>query len=277
MIDISKIARNLVYQDGIWVSKTHLKISYPAEANKIYSEIEEQSFWFTHRNEIILKVIQTFSSSAKSFVDIGGGNGYTAAFLSKNGYETLLVEPGLEGIVVAKQRGVTHLINSTLQDAGFSGKVFSNVGLFDVIEHVSDDVAFLKQVCRVLEDDGKVFVTVPAFNWLWSQNDVNAQHYRRYTIDSFRKAAESSGFRICYATYFFRLLPLAIFIFRSLPYLLGIRFKSLYSKAGKEHKSGHGSRLMDITARSELSAVANKKRLFIGSSCLVVLEKSKLS
>lgn len=272
-MDMSQITQNLINKDGIWTSKTSMQIAYPADANKVYSEIEEKSFWFTHRNRVILKAIQSFSPLAKTFVDIGGGNGYTAAFLSRNGYETVLVEPGLDGIKIAKQRGVNHLINSTLQDAGFGNSLFSNVGLFDVVEHVSDDVAFLKQLNPVLREDGKVFITVPAFNWLWSQNDVNAQHYRRYTIEKFRRSAELAGFKVVYATYFFTMLPLGIFIFRSIPYRFGIRFKSLYSKALKEHKSGFASRMMGLAGDLEIAALAKKKTLSMGSSCLIVLAK----
>jgi SAM-dependent methyltransferase len=272
-MDISKIAQNLSYQDGIWRSKTVGQIAYPREGNKMCSEIEDESFWFKHRNRIILTAIQSFSPSATDFVDIGGGNGFTASHLSKHGYKTILVEPGFYGIMVAKQRGIDHLINSSFQDAGFLKGVFPNIGLFDVIEHIENDVAFLKQIKEVLADDGKLYITVPAFNYLWSQNDVNSQHYRRYTIRTFEQCAESAGFKIIYATYFFRLLPFTIFLFRSIPYRLGIRFRNLYSKASKEHKNGFASRLMNLASTSEVHTVEKKRRLNFGSSCLIVLQK----
>jgi len=275
LMDISEIAQNLVFQNGIWVSKTSIKIAYPPDANKVYSEIEENSFWFNHRNQIILKAIRCFSPSSKHFFDLGGGNGYTSSFLSKNGYKTILVEPGEDGILIAKQRGVDHLINSSLQDTGFLEGVIPTVGLFDVLEHIEDDLSFLKQVETVLTNSGIVFITVPAFNYLWSQNDVNAQHYRRYTTTTFTKVAESAGFKIIYATYFFRFLPFAIFLFRSLPYRLGIKFKSLYSKATKEHKSGFAYTLINFLGKSELNAVVEKRAMNIGSSCLFVLRKDK--
>lgn len=272
-MNISEITQNLKFHDGIWVSKAHVQIAYPTEANKIYSEIEENSFWFNHRNKIILKAIQCFSGSSRHFTDIGGGNGFTASFLGKNGYETILVEPGEYGIHVAKQRGVIHLINSSLQDAGFLKEVLPNVGLFDVLEHIKDDIDFLKQIENVLTDNGKVFITVPAFNYLWSQNDVNAQHYRRYTTKTFRSVAEAAGFKISYATCFFRFLPFGIFLFRSVPYRLGIKFKRLYSKATKEHKNGFASKLMSFLGESELNAIGKKRTLNFGSSCLFVLQK----
>jgi 2-polyprenyl-3-methyl-5-hydroxy-6-metoxy-1,4-benzoquinol methylase len=275
LMNISEIAQNLVFQDGIWVSKKSVQIAYPAEANKVYSEIEENSFWFNHRNKIILKAIQCFSPSSKHFFDIGGGNGFTGSFLSKSGYKTILVEPGEDGIRIAKQRGVDHLINSSLQDAGFLKGVLPTVGLFDVLEHIEDDLSFLKQVESVLTNSGIVFITVPAFNNLWSQNDVNAQHYRRYTTTTFTKVAEAAGFKIIYATYFFRFLPFGLFLFRSLPYRFGIKFKSLYSKATKEHKSSFASKLINFLGKSELNAVEKMRAMNIGSSCLFVLRKDK--
>ena len=68
----------------IWVKPgaDRFDINYPDEAAAVNSQIEKFSFWFKHRNRIILNTIRHFPFSG-NFADIGGGNGYQTAFLSR--------------------------------------------------------------------------------------------------------------------------------------------------------------------------------------------------
>lgn len=273
MVNISELANNLKLDNGVWVSKINEEIYYPSDANKVYEEIEENSFWFKQRNKFLIEAIKKFASKPKLFADVGGGNGFTAREIQRHGFETILIEPGKFGIESAKKRGVTHLINSSLHVADFRNEVFQNIGLFDVVEHIKDDVTFLKEINRILTVDGVVFVTVPAFEGLWSQNDDNAQHYRRYTLSTFSAMAKKAGLKTIYSTYFFSLLPIAIFIFRSLPYKLGIRYGSIYKKAANEHKEGPGSVIMKWMGLIEMKVLRKNQKLICGSSCLIVLRK----
>lgn len=114
---IEKIAKNIEKgDDGIYYSKSTSKISYPETGNDNYMQIEENSFWFSHRNKIISTVVSKYSKS-KTFFDIGGGNGYVSKDLHTKGIETVLVEPGIIGAKNAKKRNVENVICSTLEDA----------------------------------------------------------------------------------------------------------------------------------------------------------------
>ena len=87
----------------------------------------------------------------------------------------------------------------------------------NVLEHIKDDLATIKNIYCKLKKDGKVFVYVPAFQCLFSSMDKKVGHYRRYSKDDIRKKFESSGFIIddCqYADFFgffasliFKLIP----------------------------------------------------------------------
>ena len=59
-------------------------------------------------------------------------------------------------------RGLTSVICSTLQDAGFKPGTVPAAGLFDVLEHIEDDVGFLKTLNEILVPKGRVFLTVIA-------------------------------------------------------------------------------------------------------------------
>ena len=64
---------------------------------------------------------------------------------------------------------------------------------------------------------------VPAHAWLWCDEDVEAGHFRRYSRESMVAALSHAGFAVEYITYFFRWMPLPIFVLRTLPSLLGLR------------------------------------------------------
>ena len=55
---------------------------------------------------------------------------------------------------------------------------------FDVVEHVEDDAAAMKEMERVCKPEGIICVTVPAFKMLWGDHDIVNGHYRRYTKNS---------------------------------------------------------------------------------------------
>lgn len=67
-----------------------------------------------------------------------------------------------------------------------------------------------------------LYATVPAFNFLWSREDVDAGHVRRYTLDGISEVLGRAGLDVVFASYIFRALPLPIFLMRSIPYRLGM-------------------------------------------------------
>jgi SAM-dependent methyltransferase len=58
--------------------------------------------------------------------------------------------------------------------------------LMDVLEHVPDDRAVLREAARHVAPGGHVFLTVPAGEWLFSAHDRFLGHYRRYSLASLR-------------------------------------------------------------------------------------------
>jgi SAM-dependent methyltransferase len=80
------------------------------------------------------------------------------------------------------------------------------VCLFDVLEHVDDEAGALVACRRLLAPGGRLFVTVPAYAWLWSRHDELLGHRRRYTARALRRAAEGGGYTVERLTYFNTLL-----------------------------------------------------------------------
>jgi len=210
------------------------------------------------------------------FVDIGGGTGFVSAAVKRQlAKHVVLIEPDPAGARLAKQRGVDDVICGTVESAGIQPDTLPSAGVFDVIEHIADDVAFLKRVTRLLAPGAYLYVTVPAYQSLWSQNDEFAQHYRRYSRSSLRRTMSAAGLSICFESYFFWMLPLPLFVLRALPYRLGIRNVDPAAAAEHGHKSTRSAaaRLVEKAAALELWMIARRRPIPFGGSCLLVARK----
>lgn len=118
----------------------------------------------------------------------------------------------------AQGRGLNKIIQATLEDAALRPESFGAAGTFDVIEHIKDDMSFLKSVHRLLRVGGKYYGTVPAHPALWSDEDDAAGHFRRYQTHTLRTALEQGGFEVEFVSPFFSWLVVPIALARSLPY-----------------------------------------------------------
>jgi len=274
--NINQFAENLTEKEGIFFSKKINELSYPTDGNDFYFNLEDTGFWFNHRNNCIIPLAKRYVKD-HIFFDIGGGNGFVSKGLEKAGIQVWLVEPGMHGCLNAKKRGLANIICSDLENAGFKpGSIFS-IGLFDVIEHIENDIDFLGQINHYLQTAGIVILTVPAYRFLWSKEDIDAGHYRRYTLRELKNKLNRSGFEIVYSGYIFSFLILPVLFFRTIPSLLGFA-KSGLEKNKKEHtfNTNHGflNRLLTKLLSFETTRIENLRKIPFGGSCLVVAKKN---
>lgn len=274
MVDIASIAPGLeLRDDGIWYSVDARPVSYPTEGHSACFALEDESFWFRHRNACIVAAVKTFPpAEGGTIFDIGGGNGFVSRGLLDAGFDAVLIEPGADGACNAQRRGVRQIICATTDTAHLCDDSLAAVGLFDVIEHVEDDAAFLQALRGKLHRGGRLYATVPAFQALWSRNDVRAGHFRRYTRASIARTIADAGFDIDFATYIFRPLPLPIFLFRALPERLGVGVELDRKKDRRAHQVAGGavSRMLDRVLAPEARSVRAARPMRFGGSCLVV-------
>lgn len=255
--------------EGIYVTPESQEVSYPTDGHTQCFQIEDRSFWFKHRNECIAAMIARFPY-AGTLIDIGGGNGFVAQKLVEQGHDVILLEPGYMGALNAHRvRGLKNVVCATIEDADFAPRTFGAIGMFDVIEHIDDDSAFLSSIVPLLQAGGHLYLTVPCHDWLWSQADVDAGHFRRHTLDSVR-ALLSGLFEIDYLSYFFKPLVLPQFLLRALPYRIGMRRNQILS-SNTEHGTDNGlsTRLISRLLEKEVGLIAGGQSITVGASCLV--------
>ena len=275
-VDLSEIACNIaINEDGLWTARTHSRVSYPEDGNEACFAVEDTSFWFRHRNDCILLAMERYAPPGTVF-DIGGGNGYVARAIQDSGRDVVLVEPGLSGAQNARARGVRHVIHSTLENGGFRSGTLPAVGLFDVLEHIEKDQAFLEDLNRLLIQEGRLYITVPAQKTLWSGEDDIAGHWRRYSLNGLSEVLSRSGFRVEFVTHFFAFLPIPVLLMRALPYRLGLHArKGSTSRMKAEHEPGKfAAGVLGVLTRRELARIAAGGRSTFGASCLAVARKS---
>ena len=191
----------------------------------------------------------------------------------KRGYEAVLVEPGFKGAINAKvKRGITYVICATIEDANFLPNSLPAVGIFDVLEHIEDELSFLTIIRELLPTDGKLYITVPAYPFLWSFEDVHAKHYRRYTLKSLSAILHRCGFQVEFETYFFRFLPIPILLFRTIPSILGLRENFALTRVKNKHSVNNTlfKKLLHFLLAGEVYKIRKKQSLHFGGSCLVV-------
>jgi SAM-dependent methyltransferase len=192
------------------------------------------------------------------------------------GWDVVLVEPGPSGARNAKKRGLEHVICGTTHSAGFKNSTLPAIGVFDVVEHIEDDLGFLLHLRDLLKPGGMLYLTVPAYKFLWSHEDVNAGHFRRYTLASMKMKLLVAGLEPIFETYIFGFLTLPVFLLRTLPYRLGLVGKG---GAGKEVKRDHSQKqglmgaIMASSFESELNKIRTAKSQGFGGSCMIAARR----
>ncbi len=278
MIELSDLPGLHLGEDGIYYTEDSRQVSYPEAGHDRCFDVEDDSFWFQHRNRIIRLFADEYGVD-KTFVDIGGGNGCVADFLQRSGYDVILLEPGYHGAANGRKRGVKRVICGALQDVTFTGKGLTQAGMFDVVEHIEDDRSFMRSVCDAMPVGGMLLITVPAYQGLWSYHDVEAGHYRRHDRRSLLRLCTEAGFTVEHSTYFFAPLVVPIWLQKTLPTKLGLAKADAgrgNQRTARQLKGSPGllgkavAKALDL----EFSRLAAGKTIPIGSSLLAVARKS---
>lgn len=174
---------------------------------------EAGSFWFRYRNDRIVAAVRRRAGHPERFLEVGCGTGFVLSRLEKEFPAARLtgVEAWPDGLGIAAGRTA----RAELIVAGATAlpyrEEFDVAGLFDVLEHVEDDLAPLREVRQALRPGGWLVLTVPQHPFLWSATDVLAGHVRRYRRRDLARKVEEAGFTVAEATSFLSfLLPLLI-------------------------------------------------------------------
>lgn len=193
-----------------------------AESIQTYAKLEKYYWWFVGRRKVIETILQKYFKDRQDLVilDWGCGPGGNYGFLSQYG-EVFGVDASEEALRFANEQGYQNLVKAeTLKEFNPPGK-FDLVTNFDVLEHIREDERFLQDLRQVLVPGGYVLVTVPAFQFLWSNLDQILGHVRRYSRAKLVQKFERNGYQVIMASYFVFFLALPFILYRAFQELTG--------------------------------------------------------
>jgi SAM-dependent methyltransferase len=174
-------------------------------------EAEDTHWWYRGRRRVLDRVVAGLGlPRGVRILDAGCGSGRNMVELSRYGAVTG-VELSPLSVQAARERRVGEVVAGSIADMPFDDDSFDLAVCLDVVEHLDDDRGALAELRRVVARGGKLLVTVPAYQWLWSSHDTVNQHRRRYTKATLLRAAADAGWSCARITYFNSLLlPVAI-------------------------------------------------------------------
>lgn len=163
--------------------------------------------WY-YQSKAIMMTELIGDSGKNKILDVGAGSAFFSKYLLQNSkaIECVCIDTSYE-------TGFTEQIDG--KSISYSTEFIENgsnvVLMMDVLEHIDDDVAFLKSYVDKIARGTKFLITVPAFQFMWSSHDVFLEHKRRHTLASLESLVTRSGLVVEKQFYFYGLvLPIAM-------------------------------------------------------------------
>jgi SAM-dependent methyltransferase len=174
----------------------------------IMRRVEESHWWFVGRRQIIRSFLERVvrelrldkRSATINILDVGCGTGANLEMLAQFG-DAEGVDVSTEALSFCQARGLVKVKLGAAEALPYADSSFDLVTGLDVVEHLDDDLAGLKEMRRVLTRGGRALVFVPAFMFLWGVQDDISNHRRRYTLKELKRVLKDAGFEIERATY----------------------------------------------------------------------------
>jgi SAM-dependent methyltransferase len=172
------------------------------------AELDSRHWWFVARRRILSELIEREVPlpAAARILEIGCGTGHNFEMLGHFGHVDA-IEVDDEARALSSRRLGREIGSSPLPELpGIPDGAYHLIALLDVLEHIEEDRASLASIKRKLALGGRVLLTVPANQWMWSAHDAAHHHHRRYSKAGLRRVIEEAGLKVETLSYFNSLL-----------------------------------------------------------------------
>jgi SAM-dependent methyltransferase len=192
----------------------------------ILFRVEQSHWWHTGRRKIIASFVEDIchrvTDRRPRILDVGCGTGANLLMLSQYG-DAEGVDVSEDALSFCRERGLDHVKLGAAEALPYDDGTFDLVTALDVVEHLDDDLAGLREMRRVLRPGGRVLLFVPTFMFLWGLQDDVSHHRRRYRMPELRRVLEQAGFEVERTTYANITFFMPILAMRKLMRLTGIK------------------------------------------------------
>jgi SAM-dependent methyltransferase len=171
----------------------------------IMDEVEGSHWWFVGRRAILESFLRPIIQNLKSkidnpkILDVGCGTGANIEMLSQYG-EAEGVDVSDDALEFCRQKGLS-VQKGLAEKLPYADETFELTTALDVVEHLDNDIAGLKEMYRVTKRGGFSLIFVPAFMWLWGVQDDISNHRIRYRKSQIVERLKRAGYEIERATY----------------------------------------------------------------------------
>ena len=240
------------------------------DARYQYDELhdaESRHFWFVSRARLVAWAIHRYFPQAATLFDVGCGTGGLEVALSRLRPALKVVggEAQIAGLRFARRRlPAMELIQCDIRSLPFEDE-FDVTGAFDVLEHLDDDEAVLREMHKATRPGGGIIITVPQHQWLWTEVDDFSRHRRRYSRTALAGRIEAAGFRLLRVTSFMSLTLPAMMLSR-----LGARTQRSFDPTRELRIDPIANRILSAICAIERVLVQAKVPLPVGGSLLAV-------
>jgi SAM-dependent methyltransferase len=168
-----------------------------------YRELYEKHWWWRARADLIVETLRRLTppQGFSRILDVGCGDGLFFPPLREFG-EVEGVEPDPD-LISPTNPNRSRIYNCPFDERFQPGKPYSLVLMLDVLEHLQDATSALRHAASLLESDGMLLLTVPAFMTFWTQHDALNMHYTRYTKSRLRKVSAEAGLQLVEERYIY--------------------------------------------------------------------------
>jgi Methylase involved in ubiquinone/menaquinone biosynthesis len=195
----------------------------------IMFRVEQSHWWYTGRRKILADFVEKICRQVKDrrprILDVGCGTGANLLMLSNYG-DAEGVDVSEDALAFCRERGLDKVRLGAAEELPYEDGAFDLVTAFDVVEHIDDDLAGLREMRRVLRPGGRVLLFVPTFMFLWGLQDDVSNHRRRYRLPELQRVLEQAGFEIERTTYANITFFIPILLMRQLMRLTGVKADS---------------------------------------------------
>ena len=164
--------------------------------------VEDSHWWYRGLHALVLRTLDRHGSSKTRIVDIGCGTGGMAAQLNPNMLKAAL-DFNPDALGYCRSRGIRRMLRGDASTLPFADGSADAALILDVLyhKHITEPLAVLREVRRVLMPGGIVVINVPAYQWLYSSHDVAVHTGRRFTRGGINGLLRDAGFQVLESSY----------------------------------------------------------------------------
>ena len=183
----------------------------------VEAAIEAEHWWFVGRRRLFAREIaRRRIGPAARILDLGTSTGTNLRMLREAGFPNVAgLDSSEEALRWCLDKLPGNVVKGDITRLPFGHEQADLVLATDVIEHLDDDRAAIREIARVLKPGGAVLVAVPAFALLWGLQDQVAHHKRRYRKHEVQQMLSDAGLIVERSYYFNYLLFLPILLARA--------------------------------------------------------------